>query len=283
MTENSFLRKILLPIDESQSSLMAQETTVAVAKQTEAAVTVLHVIPVFRNASDFPSRVQSEIIENTERRSEALLSQAKTLFTEESIDVTLESPRGDAAISILDHSARGYDLLVMGACGENEKDQCKLGSVTKKVTRHTHIPTLIVKRITLLSNMLVCTDGSVHSVNALALAAKLAKRMNAKLTLLNVQEGMLWNVSPRTAEEAGSRILESTLKSAGEIGVEVQTQVEYGVSSNVIIDTAESGGYDLVVFGSRGLGSAGRFLLGSVSDDVCHNAKCSVLIVPPSA
>mmetsp|Transcript_5744 Transcript_5744/g.11379 ORF Transcript_5744/g.11379 Transcript_5744/m.11379 type:complete len:113 (-) Transcript_5744:482-820(-) len=41
---------------------------------------------------------------------------------------------------------------------------------------------------------------------------------------------------------------------------------------------------DLLVCGSRGMGAMGRAFLGSTSDYLMHNAKCSTMIVkPPSS
>ena len=38
---------------------------------------------------------------------------------------------------------------------------------------------------------------------------------------------------------------------------------------------------DLIVTGSRGLGTARRTILGSVSDYVVHHTSCPVCVVPP--
>jgi nucleotide-binding universal stress UspA family protein len=62
--------------------------------------------------------------------------------------------------------------------------------------------------------------------------------------------------------------------------LKVGKKLEFGVPSDVIVEVAERGNYDLILLGSRGLGTVKRFLLGSVSDDVCDKAKCSVLIIP---
>ena len=59
----------------------------------------------------------------------------------------------------------------------------------------------------------------------------------------------------------------------------MKIQLEFGNPAETIIEIAEKGNYDLIVVGSRGLSSVKRFFLGSVSDDISHHAKCSVLIV----
>jgi nucleotide-binding universal stress UspA family protein len=276
-----FLHRILVPVDNSLSNLMAQETAAYIAKKTGATVTILHVIPEFRTIYEYSQSVGSEVVFSEEKRSESILSKASTLFEEENVPNNILTGRGDPAVTILEYATTSYDLVIMGACGEHESDLCKLGSVTKKVERHVHRPILVAKKISLLTNFLVCTDGSEHSVEALAFAAKLARKLEAKITILNVQEGLVQNISPKTAKEIGELVLTSTLNAVEGEKLEVTKIVEYGTPSNVISDLTSEGKFDLVVLGSRGLGTAERFLLGSVSDDVSYSAQCSVLIVPP--
>lgn len=52
-----------------------------------------------------------------------------------------------------------------------------------------------------------------------------------------------------------------------------------GTPGQAIVEEAERWGADLIVIGSRGLGTWNRLLLGSVSSNVVHHAKCSVEIV----
>lgn len=52
-----------------------------------------------------------------------------------------------------------------------------------------------------------------------------------------------------------------------------------GAPGQAIVEEAERWGADLIVMGSRGLGTWNRLLLGSVSSNVVHHAKCSVEIV----
>jgi nucleotide-binding universal stress UspA family protein len=52
-----------------------------------------------------------------------------------------------------------------------------------------------------------------------------------------------------------------------------------GAPGQAVVEEAERWGADLIVMGSRGLGTWNRLLLGSVSSNVVHHAKCSVEIV----
>jgi nucleotide-binding universal stress UspA family protein len=69
----------------------------------------------------------------------------------------------------------------------------------------------------------------------------------------------------RLAHEAGAR--------------KVRVRAESGDPADVLITVAEDTGADCIVVGSRGMGSASRFLLGSVPNRVSHHAPCDVLIV----
>jgi nucleotide-binding universal stress UspA family protein len=282
MTGAEFLKKILVPIDRSDSSVMAEEVAAKIAKKTHATAAVLHVIPrgVSYNVA-VPDDVADEIKSSLEQEGNRTVNDAGALFSEEKIPFETEILRkDDAADSVLEYSKGGYDLIVMGAHGENEKDPYALGSTTKKVIMHTKTPTLITKEVSSLSSMLICVDGSERSTKALDFAAKLAEKMDSRITLLNVQEERLHKASPKVAAELGERILTEALDAIGEQKLKVDKRLEVGVPSDVIVKVAEKGRYDLVVLGSRGLGRVNRFLLGSVSDDVSQKAKCSVLIVP---
>lgn len=275
-----FLKTILVPVDGSTSSLMAEETTAIIAKKTKATVTVFNARQQLELGYRLPRNVENEIIGNLEQQTERILSKARTLFMEEGVTVETEISRsGDPANKILELS-KDYDLIVMGAQGENEKDPYALGSVAKKVMRHTLRPTLIVKKVSALSNLLICIDGSEHAIKAIKYAVELADKMGSKVTVLNVQEQRIYNFSPKDAEKLGGQILSKALDATGKTKLEADKKLEFGVPSDKIVEVAEKGEHDLIVLGSRGLGTVSKFLLGSVSDHVSHKAKCSVLIVP---
>jgi nucleotide-binding universal stress UspA family protein len=275
------LRKILVPIDGSASSMMAEETAVKIAKKTGATVTALHVVQELRLASQLPSSIRDELRGSIEQRAEGVVEGARALFKEEKVKGETETMgSNDPADGILESSKNDYDMIVIGGRGENEKDPYALGSVTKKVIRHSKCPTLITKMVSSLSHFLVCIDGSEHSIKALEYATRLAEKMGGKITLLNVQEHRLREVSAKTAEELGEKILSMALAAVQKGKLKVDKKLKFGVPSDVIVEAAEEGKNDLIVLGGKGHGTVSRFLLGSVSDDVSHKAKCSVLIVP---
>lgn len=82
--------------------------------------------------------------------------------------------------------------------------------------------------------------------------------------------------------EAGVTLLDEI---AAELGGdhEIGRDVQVGGAAEVIRTAAENAGAGFVVVGSRGLGSVGAVLLGSVSRSLATRGPCPTLIVPGSA
>jgi len=281
MKGGGFLNSILVPVDGSSSSTMAEETAAAVAKRSGATVTVLHVMQELLVKERLPDNVQDELLGSIQQRAEVIVNGARTLFAEEKVKVDAETMTShDVAGSILEYSKKNCDLIVMGVHGENEKAPYALGSVTRKVTVQARCPVFIAKKLSSLSSMLVCVDGSKRSTKALEFAVGLAELMNSGITLLYVQEQRLHRASSKVAKELGERILTESLGAVEKRRVKIDKRLEVGVASDTIVRVAERGKHDLIVLGSRGLGAVKRLLLGSVTDDVTQKAECSVLVVP---
>jgi nucleotide-binding universal stress UspA family protein len=281
MKGGGFLKSILVPVDGSSSSTMAEETAAAVAKRSGATVTVLHVMQELLVRERLPDNVLDELLGSVQQRAEVIVSGARALFAEEKVEVDAETMAShDVAGSILEYSKKNCDLIVMGVHGENEKAPYTLGSVTRKVTMQATCPVFITKKMSSLSSMLVCVDGSERSIRALECAAGLAELMNSSITLLYVQEQRLHMASSKVAKELGERVLAESLGAVEKRKLRIDKRLEVGVASDTIVGVAEKGKYDLIVLGSRGLGAVKLLLLGSVTDDVTQKAECSVLVVP---
>ena len=286
MKDEKFLRKILSPIDGSASSLMAQETVARIARKTGVNVTVLHVIPPLLSIAlqldyNVPTAAMKDILNFFGQKADKILGDAISFFANEGITVnTKKVIDSHPADSIVELSEKDYDLIVMGARGEHEKDLYSVGSIAKKVLRHAKCPILVIKEITPLSNMLVYVDGSKHSIKAVDYAAKIAERLDSKVTLLCVQLRRLFDLSPDSADDMSERIFSKALDVIGRRKPKIGKVIEFGHPANIIAETAKKGKYDVIVLGRKGLGTLKRFLLGDVAESVSYKAECSVLIVP---
>ncbi|MCH9735688.1 MAG: universal stress protein [Actinomycetia bacterium] len=141
------------------------------------------------------------------------------------------------------------------------------------------------------SGVVVAADGSPEAHLAVEWAAREAVLHGAPLTLAHVlpaPQALTWyEVSHSTelaqiAEQRGREILRKATNVAkgATAGAEALTISERTVEGNAVSELADlSMDAELIVVGSRGLGKAGRALLGSVSTGLLHHAHCPVAVI----
>ncbi len=136
-------------------------------------------------------------------------------------------------------------------------------------------------------NILVAVDGSDHAFDAVRVAARLATALSARLTLMTAYDAPSESLGePNYSRALGEALGEAQkmLEDARRVALNAggpEPQVEWlaGEPAATIVETAQAGGYDLVVMGTLGRGRLGAALLGSVSAEVAARAGRPVLVV----
>lgn len=120
--------------------------------------------------------------------------------------------------------------------------------------------------------ILVGIDGSDHSKKALARAIDIAKRFSGSVRVITVYKQGMDGKAEKLIEEAKQHLKDK--------------KIEYSASSilgsnpaRALENIAKHEDFDLIVVGSRGLGSVTSILLGSVSRQIVATAHCDVLVV----
>jgi nucleotide-binding universal stress UspA family protein len=80
-------------------------------------------------------------------------------------------------------------------------------------------------------------------------------------------------------EEESRKIIHETLDRCDAAGIAYTLKVAIGDPAQEILTHMQKEQVDLVVIGSRGLGTLKGVLMGSVSQKIAHLAPCPVLIV----
>jgi nucleotide-binding universal stress UspA family protein len=292
------IRRILCPVDFSEVSRRACDYAVALARQHEAAVTLLYVAPLPVPLSAGPpgtSAVASLDVGARERWTEELrrlVAGAGDIRTEVLVE------EGSAVAEILAKAAlMGADLVAMGTHGRGGFERWLLGSVTDKVLRKASFPVLTVSpwcpeppREGAFRRILCALDLAPDSVTTLAHAAAVARRSGprARVSLLHVIDDLpqqdivlgragleLGTYRRYREEEARTRLAEMASSHAAGLNPDISTST--GAAWRAILHAAAEAASDLIVMAAHGSLADGHF--GSNVDRVVREAPCPVLIV----
>ena len=117
--------------------------------------------------------------------------------------------------------------------------------------------------------IIVGTDGSDTASRAVARAVELAGSTGASLTIMTAGKP---DKGERVVAEAKSRHEGS--------GVAIDTVVVDDDPVTALLEATQSGGYDLLVVGNKGMTGLTRFFrLGAVPNKLSHHLPSSMLIV----
>jgi nucleotide-binding universal stress UspA family protein len=309
-TETVF-RNILLPIDDSDQSMIAQQMTVFFAKLFKSQVTLMHVVPnepVSLPDENFPERenyapigtaagqfprtlkapsvkeysipdeVAKEISEGYISEGQSVLTQSARIFSQEGITAKERLIEGaDTAQTIITEADTGnYDLIIMAnSSREDKKQDLQLGSAAEKISSNVKIPFLIVRQKSEVKKILIPIEGSEKEELAVQKASSIARAANSQVILLHVQEDSLFKLKPEPKEK-GSQIL--NVASQKLEGIPIEQKLLLGDPATLIIQISKEADVDLIVMG-RGHGRLRDSSIGSVSKHVLHHASVPVLVI----
>jgi nucleotide-binding universal stress UspA family protein len=196
----------------------------------------------------------------------------------------------DEVLASAAHDERA-DLVVVGTHGHTGVSRFLLGGVANATIRRAPCDVLVVRGAPVRAPFrkpLVATDFSSAAATALERAANAAPAGTA----IDVVHAWQLPAGSWGATLLGqARFPWSTVRDAVLSSVKVQAdklvathgplrvELVQGPPASVITETAERGGYDLIVVGSHGHRGFRRLLLGSVAESTVRHASCSVLVV----
>lgn len=221
-------------------------------------------------------------------------------------------PGNPADVLISQTEELNADLLAVGSVGMSGARRFLLGSVPNKVSHHAATDMLIVKtdpppaETGDYKSILVGTDGSSTAMRAVEMAARLAKCLDLKPTVVTAYEppteqelkrlkadpqdpvaqwgsrtkGVPDEFKWRIADASQARdVLERASEHAAKEGVDAEVRAIEGSAAETLISLAEREGFDLIVVGSVGMSGAKRYMLGNVPHRISHHAPTDVLIL----
>jgi nucleotide-binding universal stress UspA family protein len=142
----------------------------------------------------------------------------------------------------------------------------------------------------IISRILVPIDFLPHSAEAVRRALDIADHYCAEVVLLHVDEPPSYPVSPGdiSYDERQLELMTATARArldavrreVDPAGTRrVSARVLHGTPERVIVETAASEPFDLIVMGTRGRTGVDRIIAGSIAEQVVRRAVCPVLTV----
>jgi nucleotide-binding universal stress UspA family protein len=149
--------RVLAAVDGSLASDRALEVMSSSLQISEAEITLLSVaetpwvhLGLDREWFDYPADIEGPPLvrsfkDEIQREADAVVERARRRLEKDGLSATVMTAEGDPALEILSEAERGeYDLIVIGATGEDILKHNFLGRVSTKVTQAAHCSTLVV-------------------------------------------------------------------------------------------------------------------------------------------
>lgn len=137
--------------------------------------------------------------------------------------------------------------------------------------------------------ILVPVDGSDNATRVVEYAIRLVSRSKeTRIHLITVREPMdslqvhrFWTAEQIHAfqQKAGNAALQPARKQLDEAGISYTASVEIGEIAQTIAEYTEQQQFDMIIMGTRGMGTIGNLLMGSVATKVVHLASIPVTLV----
>jgi nucleotide-binding universal stress UspA family protein len=294
------IEHVLCPVDFSELSQHALDHAAAIARWSDARLTLLYVFPNLP-VLDLPPLV----LEAADRQ--RLIDKMRRMAVHV-VDVPLDVRVQEAGYVheeiVAQVEATGADLLVLGTHGRSGFQRLFLGSVTEKVIRKVGCPTLVVPPCApdvaptapvQFRRILCPVDFSESSLRAFANAVNIGGEADARLTLLHVIEAPsvigpepaalevdLAGIREAAVTEARRRLHELIPQEA-RTRCTVETAIVRGGVYREILRQAADQRSDLIVMGVHGRGAVDALLFGSTAHHVIRASTCPVLIVRAAA
>jgi nucleotide-binding universal stress UspA family protein len=278
--------RLVIGVDGSNAARMACDFVANRTWPTGTRVTLLAAIePVIDWSGLAP--VTGDVIDEQRSALELVLDERAETLRRCGLAVETTVEIGDAADRLMvGASERFADLIVVGNRGRGPASSAVLGSVSARLVDHAACPVLVVRSPS-ASRMLLATDGS-HSSRSiprvLAAWGPAFRGLPTEVVSVASRDGFVTPWSSDDDAPSADLVLHEGIATQVademlELGWAAAAVSRAGDPSREIVETGREWGADLIVTGSRGLGTFQRLVRGSVAHDVLLHARSSVLVV----
>ncbi len=275
-------KTILVPIDASETSLVAVDYAIELSKSFNSEITGISIIDIKKLAgpfmrdlgtsiggmvpyADFQQKVR-KFLEDTAR---AALDELEGKCNSANIPCTRTIKEGVVSREIVE-SAQRCDMISMGMAGEHAfwRDAL-LGSNLESVVRQTHKPVMVTpEKYEQITKILVAYDNSPFSAKALNAGAKIAQQLRLPLTVITVSGD----------KKSGENIMSGAAEILKDYKITHDAITKSGETVDVILSFCKKGSYNLLVMGAYGHSKIRELILGNTTVQLRRKVDCPVLL-----
>lgn len=284
------IKKILVPVDFSETSLNALDHAVALAKVYGAEVTVLNVVEMLHSVANPMSLEYNPIMnevainkEIAEKAHASLIELAKNVEEKEQLNIDIKTEIGVTHDVIMETAKNIHaDIIVMGTHGASGIQEVLVGSNASKVVRDANCPVLTIRKTAKpngYKNIVVPFRDKLHSRENVYPAIKIAQGFNATIHLIGVD-----------TEKSTSHfdLIEYEVQQSTEIVKKHNVQITKNAlsenfDSRTIIKRAQEKNADMIVLVNDSDEDALKdFFIGPISEQIVNHSHIPVLSIAPA-
>ncbi|MBL7932601.1 MAG: universal stress protein [Bacteroidia bacterium] len=275
--------RILIPVDFSETSLLAIKHGAFIAQFTKADLSLLHVVNIPYISQDlFLPTVNLEDQSNMERKAmQKLLELCQDIKNEYGVNTESIIKVGSPNREICDVAKEvKASLIIMGTHGYSPIQEILIGSTALKVITNAPCPTMAMSSTAShkgYNNILMPFDTTATSRHKVNFTLEFAKKFNA--TVHSV--ALLDDEDDRGAMEV---ILKQVDDLAKEKGVKTTSEILSNVKNRATatVTAAEQKGADLLVIMTDQDAELSGLFLGPYSQQILHLSKVPVIAIRPA-
>lgn len=275
--------KILIPVDFSDTSMLAIKHGTTLAQKTKAGIYLLHVVNVqFVSQNMFLPSVTLDQSLVEKKAAERLSELAKEIAKEYDVLVQTIIKTGSPSSEVSKVAKEiGASVIVMGTHGYSPLEELVIGSTALKVITKAHCPTMAMSAEAVhvgYNSIVLPIDNTVNSRQKVHFTLEFAKKFDSTVHAVG-----LLSSDESTDKPAMELILSQIQKLANEKKVKFESEVLLNVSNraNATVKFVEKVEGDLIVIMTDQDAELSGFFLGPYSQQVIHLSKVPVIAIKP--
>ncbi|MGJ8745527.1 universal stress protein [Polaribacter sp.] len=273
------MKKILVPIDFSKQSEYATKMAAKIAKKSNSAVYLLHMIELPTGVVDMGSRSNFSIPESMLylRKIRERILEYKSKFFPEGSEIHY-SIRFQAPYEGIQKYADKIDadLIIMGSKGHSEFEEILIGSNTEKVVRTSTRPVIVIKKDDdkfKLKNLVFASSFKSDNKVVFGKFLDFANQFKSKVHLLKVNTPSRFESTKNAKQKVKDFIAEYEMPKHS-INVYSDTSVEKG-----ILNFSREINADVIALCTHGRSGLSHLFSASVTKNLSKNALKPMLTI----